>query len=916
MKNRIFLIGGIGAVLALGYLKNESAVGLNAISDNVLLSNCEIVQVAAGTDHNLALDKDGNLWAWGRNDHGQLGDGTTINSNVPKQILLGHKFKQISAGNNISAAVDTQNVLYAWGDSANATGVSCVTPTIVSSDPVYWVNCGEKSTFISSDFSFKSVGYSFVNVDSAWSFNEGQNKWLSIMTKRLPHVYSGEAYYSTYDKNAYSYIDKNERYTDKIYGSIGEELYGDAYVDCSAINYERFYAPCTPTYGRATYVSIESYFFAVKKDGQVDYKKTVGYVGGINDDLPGVFREIDVSELKDIVCCDVRKNYENNSGTAFFLDKDGFRYAVGANGSFNLLGTTQSFGENYSKLPRKIETQSRLKEISAGKNHAIAIDDSGNVLSWGDNSYGQLGINTFENKRTPTKIGFFANTKSFSSVVFSGEINYGNFTQQGASSYAIKTNPRKGTMTLDESGNYSYVPNENAIGEDVAIITINYGSLAVDYQVNICIDRRPVFTGGTSSFNVECGQNFDGFAPAIDADGDDLTYSIFETPKKGKVVLNNDEGSFTYTAGLDMAGGDTFIIAVSDGYCTVQYPVSVHIQNLITYSDNTDIKIDLLSGSVYTGNVGAADIDGDTLAYSVKKNGSKGSATIDSLGNYTYTARGDSYGQDSFVIEVDDGYKPLEVTYNVHLYSVADSGTTLAAKITKGAVYNGAVQTNANGVEPVYSVQIQPKNGSVSIDSKTGEYSYTPNMGSSGDDSFVVLVDYDYGQYTLTIHVYQNEIPNNALIAKEIVVQENVNFSGSAQCTDTDGDLLRYAVKTQPLKGSISLNPTTGEYTYYPNENVAGDDSFEINVDDGTDTITNFISVHIESEISVNSNIQKSISQNASLSGNVGASDKDGDALTFSILKNAEHGIASVDSLSGDYVYVPNNNYFGMTTSR
>lgn len=627
-----------------------------------------------------------------------------------------------------------------------------------------------------------------------------------------------------------------------------------------------------------------------------------------------IFAEIESNPFdKTYIDCSFTNVSGKGKGTAFYVRSDGVVESIGYNSSpYNLLGSAKTMSLPSSTSVNEIDVGRKIVKVSAGKEHVVALSDDGKVFTWGNNAYGQLGVGDLNNRTIPTKISSLDQRKSFNVIGFKNETIYGDFSQTGGTNYTLIDDPLKGKLTIEkETGKFRFDGGDND-GETTAVISIDYSGLVVNYDVSIYIDTKPVFVGGTSSINVECGQSFDGSAPAIDADGDDLTYSIFETPKKGEVVLNGNEGSFTYTAGLDMAGGDTFIIAVSDGYCTVQYPVSVHVQSLITYSDNTDIQIDLLSGSTYTGNIGAVDIDGDTLSYSVKKNGSKGSATIDSLGNYTYTARGDSYGQDSFVIKVDDGYKPLEVTYNVHLYSVADSGTTLAAKITKGTVYNGVVQTNANGVEPVYSIQIQPKNGSVSIDSKTGEYSYTPNMGSSGDDSFVVLVDYDYGQYTLTIHVYQNEVPNNALVAKEIVVQENVNYSGSAQCTDADGDLLRYTIKTQPLKGSISLNPTTGEYTYYPNENVAGDDSFEINVDDGTDTIINFISVHIESEISVNSNIQKNISQNASLSGNVGASDKDGDALTYSILKNAEHGIASVDSLSGDYVYVPNNNYFGI----
>lgn len=39
-----------------------------------------------GTDSSIALKRDGTVWAWGRNDNGQLGDGTTTNRSEPVQV--------------------------------------------------------------------------------------------------------------------------------------------------------------------------------------------------------------------------------------------------------------------------------------------------------------------------------------------------------------------------------------------------------------------------------------------------------------------------------------------------------------------------------------------------------------------------------------------------------------------------------------------------------------------------------------------------------------------------------------------------------------------------------------------------------------------------------------------------------------
>jgi hypothetical protein len=46
----------------------------------------EVVSIAAGDTHVLALKSDGTVWDWGTNASGELGDGTNINSNIPVQV--------------------------------------------------------------------------------------------------------------------------------------------------------------------------------------------------------------------------------------------------------------------------------------------------------------------------------------------------------------------------------------------------------------------------------------------------------------------------------------------------------------------------------------------------------------------------------------------------------------------------------------------------------------------------------------------------------------------------------------------------------------------------------------------------------------------------------------------------------------
>lgn len=79
-----------------------------------------IVAVATGAEHSVALDSNGTVWAWGRNTAGQLGNGTTTNVNPePTEVLGLSNIVEIAAGANHTLALkqDSTNV-YAWGSNA------------------------------------------------------------------------------------------------------------------------------------------------------------------------------------------------------------------------------------------------------------------------------------------------------------------------------------------------------------------------------------------------------------------------------------------------------------------------------------------------------------------------------------------------------------------------------------------------------------------------------------------------------------------------------------------------------------------------------------------------------------------------------------------------------------------------------
>ena len=78
----------------------------------------DVVAVAAGVTHSLALTATGEVWAWGLNHVGQLGTGTTVESRAPVRVPGLSGVISVAAGQFNSLVLTADGRVWSWGFNA------------------------------------------------------------------------------------------------------------------------------------------------------------------------------------------------------------------------------------------------------------------------------------------------------------------------------------------------------------------------------------------------------------------------------------------------------------------------------------------------------------------------------------------------------------------------------------------------------------------------------------------------------------------------------------------------------------------------------------------------------------------------------------------------------------------------------
>jgi alpha-tubulin suppressor-like RCC1 family protein len=151
----VLAIVGDGTVMGWGSNQQgqigNGASGVNQTTPTPVPGVSEVVAVAAGSRHSLALRRDGRVFAWGANESGQLGTGSHDSSPTPQLLSTLENIVAISASLEKSVALGADGRLWQWGtDTQTATPVvtadhvsgiaagASLSPVTIRSDGSVW----------------------------------------------------------------------------------------------------------------------------------------------------------------------------------------------------------------------------------------------------------------------------------------------------------------------------------------------------------------------------------------------------------------------------------------------------------------------------------------------------------------------------------------------------------------------------------------------------------------------------------------------------------------------------------------------------------------------------------------------------------------------------------------------------------
>lgn len=372
------------------------------ISSN-MTAYAQMVAGGSMSHSSYAIDAQGNLYAWGQNNYGQLGNGTTVNDSTPVMVAFPPgvtKWVAVTAGDGHALAIGNDGNLYAWGHNnkgqlGNGTTSDTSLPAMVTKPAgvTSWtnINAGSNNSFaIGNDGNLYSWGYNnFGQLGNGSKSDTSLPAMVSLPSGVKATAVSAAANSAIAlgnDGNLYSW-GRNAN------GQLGNGTTTDSQTPA---------AITLPSGVTPVKLSSGAYFNSfLGSDGNI-YSFGQGNNGQIGNGTtsPGNVPTPTMANKPSSVTS--WKAYACGASFELAIGNNDSLYAWGYGGTGEM-GNGTTTGNNPTIIRPNLPAGVVPVGVSAGHNHGFIVDKNSNVYSWGRNLEGQLGINNLKNSPTPVQ---------------------------------------------------------------------------------------------------------------------------------------------------------------------------------------------------------------------------------------------------------------------------------------------------------------------------------------------------------------------------------------------------------------------------------------------------------------------------------------------------------------------------------
>lgn len=832
-------------------------------------NDVRIVQIAVGESHSVALDENGQVWVWGRNNYYQLGNSNLSLSNTPVKVELPNKVVKIASGNNQVFVITEENRLYVWGlNTSGELGIGNndekIRPTLIENRKnILDVSAGKTHAVLVT-----TSGDVYTTGNNSYSSLTGTDYKRNVFEKAIG--LENIAYIEAGEYHNFALTTENKLYTWglNLYGQLGignlntiatpveitnisnvQEISAGKNHTLITTKDKKLYATGSNLLGQLAKSNKETttqweevasltnvyeiaagntYSMAITNDGKVYgwgdyYHGTTDIRTSTNSEIPVQVGHdaFLVKENEMVIPIDAIQNvniqdtfelnvWEDKNGTPSYT----FASVNDQIASVDNTGmiTAKAIGTTWVKVTDNVTNEQQVvvvkvvqnqnvtyPQVSSGKDFGISLKSDGSIWSFGYNSNGELGNNSYVGSNIPKSIN---NVKSYTKIESGEQFTLavrkdGTIWGWGNNTYGQLGQGDRNTYTVPTAINVTNVK-KVAAGANHAVALNQYGEVYVWGN-----NTRGQLGDSITAKSIDVPTKLDLKGETIVEVGAGKNSTVLVT-EKGKVIIYGAEVPEVQNA-VKAVAGEEIIVLTKDG--NVQ-KAGTTVQTIYSNQDVVDL-------AAINGTYMILTKEGKVYTFGDNTYGQLG------LGNNENTNTPNLVDIDKKVIDIGAGW------YNS--YIITEDGLVYGAgKNTYSNLGNEQNEDSNNytlvgkqdfGVEPESILMSVNDEKEISISSerynvfKTDERSINDYNWNSNDENIFIVEEagkikgISEGETTLTIEEKETGASKNIKI---VVVPLEVDRLDLLTVNDIDAKIvgtMKYEITlaTDDLTGNLKV---------------------------------------------------------------------------------------------------------------